>query len=331
MQVDIKSLNIKPLRNTFDQVARFTGNDKSASRYLEATIGIQPETNFHYQPVWSKDRAIYDKRHTAIVMEDWYRLLDPRQYYYGAWTIARSRQQEGAERNFAFVEKRSLLAAMPADIRDRIIHLLLPLRHAEYAANLNNCYISAYGYGVSVTQATMMCAMDRLGIAQYITRIGLMLDEGADGALKTAKAAWQGDPDWQPMRALSENMLVTKDWFELFVAQNVVLDGMLYPLVYQSFAAELYASGQTGFAMLTEFMSEWYDEHVRWTDHVMKVAAAQSPENRAQLCQWVQHYQPLVAAALMPVARRALGEAASAALETSATQLLARLDKSGVC
>lgn len=331
MQVDIKSLSIKPLRNTFDQVARFTGNDKSASRYLEATIGIQPETNFHYQPVWSKDRAIYDKRHTAIVMEDWYRLLDPRQYYYGAWTIARSRQQEGAERNFAFVEKRSLLAAMPADIRDRIIHLLLPLRHAEYAANLNNCYISAYGYGVSVTQATMMCAMDRLGIAQYITRIGLLLDEGADGALKTAKAAWQGDPDWQPMRALSENMLVTKDWFELFVAQNVVLDGMLYPLVYQSFATELHAAGQTGFAMLTEFMSEWYDEHVRWTDNVMKVAAAQSPENRAQLSQWVQHYQPLVVAALTPVARRALGDAAGAALEASATQLAARLDKTGVC
>lgn len=331
MQVDIKSLTIKPLRNTFDQVARFTGNDKSASRYLEATVGIQPETNFHYQPVWSKDRAIYDKRHTVIVMEDWYRLLDPRQYYYGAWTIARSRQQEGAERNFAFVEKRSLLAAMPADVRERIVHLLLPLRHAEYAANLNNCYISAYGYGVSVTQATMMCAMDRLGIAQYITRIGLMLDEGADGALKTAKAAWQQDPDWQPMRALTENMLVTKDWFELFVAQNVVLDGMLYPLVYQSFATELYSGGQASFAMLTEFMSEWYDEHVRWTDHVMKVAAAQSPENRAQLAQWVQHYQPLVVAALAPVARRALGATAGVALETSATQLLARLEKSGVC
>jgi phenol hydroxylase P1 protein len=331
MQVDIKSLNIRPLRNTFDQVARFTGNDKPASRYLEATIGIQSETNFHYQPVWSKDRAIFDKRRTAIVMEDWYRLLDPRQYYYGAWTIARSRQQEGAERNFAFVEKRALLATMPADVRDRIVHLLLPLRHIEYAANLNNCYISAYGYGVSVTQATMMCAMDRLGIAQYITRIGLVIDAGADGALKTAKAAWQGDPDWQPMRALSENMLVTKDWFELFVAQNVVLDGMLYPLVYQSFATELYAAGHTGFAMLTEFMSEWYDEHVRWTDHVMKVAAAQSPENRAQLDQWVQHYQPLVAAALLPVARRALGAAAGSALETSAAQLRARLEKSGVC
>ena len=113
MQVDIKSINIKPLRNTFDQVARFTGSDKAASRYLEATIGVQPETNFHYQPLWSDNRAIFDKRNTGVVMQDWYRLLDPRQYYYGSWTIARNKQQDGAERNFAFVEKRALLSTIP--------------------------------------------------------------------------------------------------------------------------------------------------------------------------------------------------------------------------
>lgn len=331
MQVDIKSLNIKPQRNTFDQVARFTGNDKAASRYLEATIGIQPEANFHYQPLWSKDRAIYDKRNTAIGMADWYRLLDPRQYYYGAWTIARSKQQDGAERNFAFVEKRALLSAISAELRTRIDHLLLPLRHVEYAANLNNCYVSAYGYGVSITQATMMCAMDRLGIAQYITRIGLMLDDGADGALNAAKAAWQDDPAWQGMRALAEKMLVTKDWFELFVAQNVVLDGLLYPLVYQSFGAELNAAGQTGFAMLTEFMSEWFDEHVRWCNQVMKIAAAESPDNRAQLAQWVNKWQPQVFAALQPLAAHALGDNAAGALDTCTAQLADRLDKSGVC
>lgn len=331
MQVDIKSLNIKPLRNTFDQVARFTGTDKSASRYLEATIGVQPETNFHYQPLWSRDRAIYDKRNTVIEMADWYRLLDPRQYYYGAWTIARSKQQDGAERNFSFVEKRGMLAAIPPELRARIEYLLLPLRHVEYAANLNNCYMGAYGYGVSVTQATMMCAMDRLGIAQYITRIGLMLDDGADQALKTAKAAWQNDPAWQGMRELAENMLVTKDWFELFVAQNVVLDGLLYPLVYQSFGGELNAAGQTSFAMLTEFMSEWFDEHVRWCNQVMKIAAAESPANRAQMAQWVQKWHPQVLAALQPLAQRALGDNAAAALDACVAQLAERLAKSGVC
>lgn len=330
MQVDIKSLNIKPLRNTFDQVARFTGSDKSASRYLEATIGLQPEVNFHYAPTWAKDREIFDKRNTVIVMQDWYKLLDPRQYYYGAWTIARSKQQDGAERNFAFVEKRNMLASIAPELRHKIERLLLPLRHVEYAANLNNSYMTAYGYGVSITQATMMCAMDRLGIAQYITRMGLMLDGNAGEVLRNAKAAWQNDPAWQPMRELTENMLVTKDWFELFVAQNLVLDGLVYPLVYQSFSESLSAKGETSFAMLTEFMSEWFEEHVRWTDQVMKIAAAESAGNKAQLAEWLQKWQTQVLRAIKPVAEEALGAGAQSALDAAADQLGSRMKKSGI-
>lgn len=330
MQVDIKSLNIKPLRNTFDQVARFTGNDKSASRYLEATIGIQPEVNFHYKPVWAKNRNIYDKDNTVIVMQDWYRLLDPRQYYYGAWTIARSKQQDAAERNFSFVDRRNMLASISPELRATIETTVLPLRHLEYAANLNNSYISAYGYGVSITQATMMCAMDRLGIAQYITRIGLMLDGNSTESLKRAKAAWQNDPVWQPMRELTENMLVTKDWFELFVAQNIVLDGLVYPLLYQSFGNLVSAGGQTGIVMLTEFMTEWFDEHSRWVDHVIKVAAAESAENKAQLARWLQKWQPQILRALQPVAQFALGADGPAALDAATTQLAARMTKSGI-
>ena len=329
MQVDIKSLSIKPLRNTFDQVVRFTGSDKAASRYLEATLDIQSEVNFHYQPLWSKNRNIYDKENTVIVMSNWYRLLDPRQYFYGAWTIARSKQQDAAERNFAFVEKRNMLESMPADLREKIINIFLPLRHLEYAANLNNTYMTVYGYGVSITQATMMCAMDRLGIAQYITRIGLMLDGNTCDSLKAAKEAWQNDSAWQPMRELTENMLTTQDWFELFVAQNAVLDGLVYPLIYQSFGDLTSASGQTSFAMLTEFMSEWFDEHVRWVDNVMKVAAAESEANKTQLAKWVQKWQPQILLALQPIAKQALGADAQAALDVAAAQLTARLAKSG--
>ena len=330
MQVDIKSLSIKPLRNTFDQVARFTGNDKSASRYLEATIGVQPEVNFHYLPLWSKNRSLYDKANTVIVMNDWYRLLDPRQYYYGAWTIARSKQQDAAERNFSFVEKRNMLEAMPADLREKIITTFLPLRHTEYAANLNNTYMSAYGYGVSITQAASMCAMDRLGIAQYITRIGLMLDGNSGDALKTAKAAWQNNPAWQPMRELTENMLTTEDWFELFVAQNLVLDGLVYPLMYQSFGDLTSSSGQTSFVMMTEFMSEWFEEHVRWVDNIMKVVASESDSNKAQLAKWIQKWQPQILQALQPVAQQALGATAQAGLDAALAQLSARLSKIGI-
>ena len=47
MQIDIKTSSVVQLRHTFSHVARYLGGDKPASRYQEATIGLQPEVNFH--------------------------------------------------------------------------------------------------------------------------------------------------------------------------------------------------------------------------------------------------------------------------------------------
>lgn len=43
---------------------------------------------------------------------------------------------------------------------------------------MNNRNIAADGFGTSVTQMHMFHAVDRLGIAQYLSRIGLMFDDG---------------------------------------------------------------------------------------------------------------------------------------------------------
>ena len=129
---------------------------------------------------------------------------------------------------------------------------------------------------------------------------------------------------------LTENMLTTKDWFELFVAQNLVLDGLMYPLMYQSFSDLTSASGQTSFVMMTEFMSEWYEEHVRWVDSVIKVAAAESESNNVQIGKWLQKWRTEILQVLQPLAQEALGGAAQVSLDAAVAQLSARTTKSGV-
>ena len=98
MQVDIKTSNIKQLRNTFSHVARRLGADKPASRYQEATFDMQSDTNFHYRPIWDPQYELYDTARTAIKMADWYSFKDPRQYYYGVYTMNHAKQQDAAEK-----------------------------------------------------------------------------------------------------------------------------------------------------------------------------------------------------------------------------------------
>lgn len=306
MSIEIKTATVETLRNTFSHTRRRFG-DKVASRYQEASFDIEAATNFHYRPLWQPDKLLNDASRTAVVMADWYSVSDPRQYYYGAYVQARAKMQENAEHDYAFCEKRDMLASLSPQHRELITRLLLPLRHAELGANMNNSNIAADGFGTSVTQMHMFQAMDRLGIAQYLTRIGMMLDGGDVQLLAQAKQQWLSEPAWQGLRRYVEDSLVIRDWFELAVAQNLVSDGLLYPLMFQRLDEQWMASGAGQVGMLTEFMRLWFAESQRWVDALVKTVVGESAGNRARVQGWVDHWRGRAFEALAPLAAIAPG------------------------
>ena len=87
MSIEISAKTIQPIRLSYGNLKERFGDKKPASRYQEAVYDIQPTANFHYRPLWDKNHELYDASRTAIVMEDWYSFADPRQYYYGTYTI----------------------------------------------------------------------------------------------------------------------------------------------------------------------------------------------------------------------------------------------------
>lgn len=327
MQIDLRTVAIKPIRQTFDHIARRFG-DKPASRYQEGTYDIQQTDIFHYRPMWEPELALFDERRTAIKMKDWYALKDPRQYYYGAWTIARARQQEAAESNFDMIEDRGLIDTVPDNLKQIALSVLVPMRHVEWGGNMGNTYICSYGYGTAITQPCMYHAMDHLAVAQYLTRIGLEL--GGPEALDAAKAAWLQAAEWQPMRRHVENLFVVKDWFEVFVAQNLALEGLVNAMLYDYLDADFSAKGGTVISMMTRFMGEWSAETTKWIDAQIKVAAAESPENKALISGWTVQYRDAALQALAPIARLSFAGDAEKVLAEITTQFNTRCAKLGL-
>lgn len=327
MQIDLRTVAIKPVRQTFDNIARRFG-DKPASRYQEGTYDVQQTDIFHYRPMWEPELNLFDERRTALKMKDWYALKDPRQFYYGAYTIARARQQDAAEANFDMIEERGLADLLPAELKQTALDILVPLRHMEWGGNMNNSYIAAYGYGTAITQPCLYHAMDHLGVAQYLTRVGLELD--GPESLDKAKADWMGAALWQPMRRYVENSLVVKDWFEMFVAQNLVLEGLTYPLIYDYLDGEFAAKGGTAISMMTRFMGEWSVETAKWTDAQIKVAAAESQENKDLINGWLAKYRGVAIEAITPLAQRAFGDKAESVLAEVIAEFNARCAKQGL-
>ncbi len=328
MQIDLRTVSITPLRQTYNHIAERQGADKAASRYIEATMDVQANANFHYRPTWDPEHELFDATRTALKMQDWYALKDPRQLYYGSYTQARARLQETAEADFEFVESRGLAERYDDAARRTALDFYVPLRHAAWGANMNGAFMAAYGYGTAITQPCLYASMDLLGIAQYLSRLGLLL--GQQGDLEAAKQAWLAAPPWQPLRKLVEDTWVMKDWFELFVAQHLVLDGLLFGLAYKEVDAALSDRAGPTLSMLTRFQAEWFGDHVKWVDAVIKTAAAESAENKALLSQWARTWRARAIEALQPVAVIGLGDQAAAALDRVASALDARLAKAGL-
>jgi phenol hydroxylase P1 protein len=330
MNIDIQAEAITPRRHTFSHIARRFGVDKPASRYEEATYDVQPVANFHYRPTWGPEFELYDAGRTLIVMEDWYVFRDPRQFYYANYNISRAAMQQSFDDAVNFVEKKDLLNSVSPEWRDRVATFLLPLRHVEWAANMNCQLIADWGYGTQITSAAAFCGADRLGLAQVISRIGLALGENSDEKLVTAKQLWVEAPEWQPLRRLVEDMLVVRDWFELYVAQLVVLDGLVYPLMTEAFDKAGAAHNGAPISMLMGFMTDWFTDNSRWTDAVVKAAAAESEDNRATLNRWLDHWSGRAAEAVAPIAASVLGDLGPKAVEDARAQLSARLDRLGL-
>lgn len=328
MHIDLRTVTLESLRQTFSHLERRFGN-KPSSRYQEGTYDIQATENLHYRPTWDPEQKLYDPGITKIVMKDWYALKDPRQFYYSTYTLTRARQQDAVDADFGFVEARGLAGALPDRWRQAALDLLVPLRHAAWGANQNNMLACGYGYGVAFTQPCIMQAIDNLGIAQYLSRLGLVL--GEEEALDAGKRAWTDAPEWQPLRRLVEDTMAIRDPVEVFVAQNLAIDGLLYPLVYQRIVDDfLCAQGASAVAMLTRFMSDWFEETRKWVDAVLTVAAAESAENRGVLEGWAQHWGGRAAEALRPVTAIVLSERAPEMLDEVHEAFRARLRKLGL-
>jgi phenol hydroxylase P1 protein len=322
--LDIRSAAEKPRRQTFANIARRFGEDRPASRYEEAVLDVQADVHFHYRPTWDPEHEIHDRRRTAVRMADWYAFRDPRQYYYATWNIARAGLAQAADKALAFVEERRLVDGIAPEWVETVRFYLLPFRHYEWGANMNSFAVADFGYGAAITSAAAFAGADRLGMAQLISRIGLVLDGGSGTSLLAAKQAWLEAPEWQPVRRLVEDSFAIEDWFELFVAQQLAFDGIFVPLVFARFDAEGQRFQATALSLLAQPVSEWFADHGKWVDAVVRIAAAESMDNRRLLSGWFRTWTGRAALAALPLATKVLGASGAGAVDELRHALEAR-------
>lgn len=328
MELNIASVEIEPKRHTFGHIARRFGEDRPASRYEEAMYDAQPTENFHYRPQWEPEFEIYDKNRTKIKMNDWYDLLDPRKFHYMSYVSTRASQNAANEQSFEFIEKRGLVNFIKKDNLKKAFDFLTPLRHYEYGANMNNLCIVDRVYGTAMSSASLFQAEDRLGMAQHITKIILLLCDNDVSKLDAGKDAWLNCPNWQGLRKVVEDSFVQRDPIRLFIKQNLVFDGFVIPLMINEFSKEMAKNEEMTISMLTEFIVSWFEETIKWIDSVVKVMANESNENKELLTSWIKEDIEIMEKAMEPLV--SFSNNPKELISIAKFDLVQRLDKCGI-
>jgi phenol/toluene 2-monooxygenase (NADH) P1/A1 len=298
MQYELRYQVIEPKRNTYQNVIDRLG-DQPATRYQEATLDVEPRENFHYRPTWIADRELYDPRYSALRLTDPYTFADPRNFYYTPYVTSRAALHDEFGKTLGYLEDRDLLAKLPDAWRGLLGSVVLPLRHYESGAQLVSVAGARFAYGTSLEQCCTFAAFDRIGNAQMLSRVGIALGGGTGEVLTTAKQEWLDGAHLQPLRELTEQIMVTDDWAEGLLAIDHV-DRLLYPLVYSSLDERALLGGAGAYSLFAQYPTRWFADQRKWLDALIaswREDPEHGPANTGHLDRIEQTWQPRAQAA----------------------------------
>jgi phenol hydroxylase P1 protein len=344
MQFELRTQVIEPKRKTFTNLVERYG-DRPASRYEEGSIDIQAVENFHYKPLYTATRSVYDADYTAFKLTDPYSFLDPRQLYYAPYVQSRAAMNDAFVKTIEYIESRDLLQKLPAGwdsiVGEPRLHqvvvgaVLIPLRHWEAGAELVSIEGSRWAWGTTIDQCCTYAAFDRIGNAQNISRIGIVYAEGHDHALTAAKEKWLSDPALQGLRRLIEETLAGDDWAMKLLTVDLV-DRLLFPLMYVHLDEAALTGGGGAYSLLAQHFSSWFNDQRRWLDHLVKTwfadeqygAANKAAYDEVLASRWVQVVEAVTDVAVALDARVETGAVAN--IELNAAALAADLGALGL-
>lgn len=279
MQYELRYKVLEPKRHTYQNLIDRFG-DQPASRYLEATLDVEPRENFHYRPTWARDRELYDERYTALRLTDPYTYTDPRQLYYTPYVTQRAALHEEFGKTLTYLEERDLLPRVPRAWQEMLAAVVVPLRHYESGAQLVSVAGARFAYGTSLEQCCTFASFDRIGNAQMLSRVGIALGGGTGEVLARAKREWMSGAHLQPLRRLIEQIMVTGDWAEGILAVDQV-DSLLYPLLYRGLDEAALLGGAGAFSLVAQHFAGWFADQRKWLDALVAAWAGDEQHGTA--------------------------------------------------
>jgi toluene monooxygenase system protein E len=234
-------------------------------------------------------------------VDDWDGFRDPSQLTYRNYIALQRERESYLDNVIDDFERRDHYAALDADWVRTLARLYVPSRFAGHVLQMLSVYVSQMAPSSYITVAFHFEGGDEMRRVQrnaYLTK-ALSLDHGAALAEPgAARATWEDDEAWQPLRELLERLLVAYDWGEAFAGLALVAKPAYDALFNEQLSALARANGDGLLALMADDFALDAARHRATAQALVQYAVVARPELRDQLQAWVSKWLPLADAAI---------------------------------
>ncbi len=200
---------------------------------------------------------------------------DPLKLTYTAYVKRRKEEEEGLEKVLADFSARPLVTN--SLLLETFEKKLLPSLYPLHALQMVAAFI---GQAVPESKASIVAAFqaaDEMRKIQHISRFASRIKDVRKSFGENRKQVWEEDPFWQPIRQVTEELLVTYSWVEALVALNEFMKPFLQQLIVNE-------AKSSGAPELTNLIASFWDQetwHKAWSQLLLGIISDSNSQNRA--------------------------------------------------
>lgn len=279
------------------------GGKKRPSEYEELTLHTQwsPST-FATQGFFCRGaggRDVWDSRSTRVTCSDWWKYRDPNKLWYNPYVEIQARSEDMIELAFEGARLSGGLDRMSTRWRETLGRYYAAYRFFEYGLFLSLSYVQREALSDIVGTTAVFEGMDRDRHAQAIALYCMDLEAALPGfSDKPSREAWMTDPLLVPTREYVERLMACRDWMEILVAIDLVLEPLVAVPWSRGFFARFAAEqGDTVTTAVLDTVEVDRKRHFDTIEALTRFVIADNPENRPLLQGWVDLWLPRARAA----------------------------------
>lgn len=276
---------------------------RRATQYEEVTLHTQwSPTTYARQGWFCRDGAgngAWREKTTALECPNWWSYRDPAQMWHQPYVERQASHEDAIETATEAARLSGALADIDPDWLEVLGREYAAYRFYEYGLFLALCYVQREAPSDVVATPVVFQSMDRDRHAQAIALYCMDLEESVRGFSDAgARPAWMTDPVLQPGREYVERLMAARDWGEILVGLNVVLDPLVSTLFSRRFAARnALRRGDPVTPVILDTVEIDRKRNLTATEELLRVLLTADERNRSTVQGWIATWEPRAVAA----------------------------------